>query len=332
MRAMRLETFAPIEESPLKQVEVPRPEPGPGEILIKVNVCGICHTDLHTVEGDLPEVELPRIPGHQVVGTVAASGKGAARFREGDRVGAAWLYSVDESCDFCRGGRENLCEGARFTGYHVDGGYAEYMVIADKFAYAVPAGFSDEEAAPLLCGGIIGYRALRLSGIRPGQKLGMIGFGASAHVAIQVAVFRGCDVFVFSRTEEHRRLARKLGAVWVGESWEEPPDKLDAVINFTPAGSTVPDGMRILEKGGIQVLAGITMSPVPEMDYTLHLYHEKALTSVANATRSDGEDLLAVAAEIPIRTTTELFPLSDANRALRLLRDSRIDGAAVLRI
>ena len=332
MKAMRLDAFAPIEESPLKLVEIPRPEPGPGEILIRVNVCGLCHTDLHTIEGELPGVILPRIPGHQVVGEVAGAGAGASRFREGDRVGVAWLYSVDGTCQYCLRERENLCQGARFTGYHVDGGYAEYMVIPEPFAYAVPERFDDVDAAPLLCGGIIGYRALRLSGIKPGQKLGLIGFGASAHVAIQVAVFWDCDVFVFSRSAEHRALARKLGAVWVGKSSEMPSEKLDAVINFTPAGRTVPEGMRVLEKGGTQALAGIYMSPIPELDYQAHLYHEKVLRSVANATRIDGETLLALAAEIPIRTATRLFPLAEANQALKLLKDSHIDGAAVLKI
>lgn len=332
MKAMRLDVFAPIEEGPLKLVEIPVPEPGPGEIRIKVNVCGLCHTDLHTIEGELPEVALPRIPGHQVVGEVAGAGAEANRFREGDRVGVAWLYSVDRTCRYCLRDLENLCQGARFTGFHVDGGYAGYMVIPEKFAYAVPARFGDVDAAPLLCGGIIGYRALRQSGIKPGQKLGLIGFGASAHVAIQAAVFWDCDVFVFSRSAEHRALAGKLGAVWTGESREDPPEKLDAVINFTPAGRTVPEGMRILERGGTQVLAGIYMSPIPEMDYQAHLYHEKVLRSVANATRADGESLLALAAEIPIRTTTRLFPLAEANRALKLLKDSRIDGAAVLKI
>lgn len=247
-------------------------------------------------------------------------------------MGVAWLYSVDGTCQYCLRDKENLCQSARFTGYHVDGGYAEYMVIPEPFAYAVPERFDDVETAPLLCGGIIGYRALRLSGIKPGQKLGLIGFGASAHVAIQVAVFWDCDVFVFSRSAEHRALASKLGAVWVGESPEEPPEKLDAVVNFTPAGRTVPEGMRVLEKGGTQALAGIYMSPITELDYQAHLYHEKVLRSVANATRFDGETLLALAVEIPIRTATRLFPLAEANQALKLLKDSHIDGAAVLKI
>ena len=329
---MQLKKFALIEENPLDLVEIPVPEPKPDEILIQISVCGVCHTDLHTAEGDLQEVKLPIIPGHQVIGRVAARGKNAVRFNEGDRVGAAWLYSTDKTCFYCSRGNENLCENARFTGYSVDGGYAEYMVIPDKFAYSIPDVFSDEEAAPLLCAGIIGYRALRLSGIKPGQRLGLYGFGASAHVAIQVAVYWGCEVFVFSRSEDHRSHAKELGAVWTGISQEDPPKKLQGSINFTPAGETVLDGLRHLDKGGTHALAGIYMTPIPELDYNRHLYYEKVLRSVANATRKDGEELLKVAAEIPIRTTTTVFPLEDANKVLTLLKQSKFDGAAVLKI
>lgn len=332
MKAMQLKKFAPIEKKPLELVEIPVPEPEPNEILIRISVCGVCHTDLHTVEGELSEVKLPIIPGHQVIGRIAARGKNARRFQEGDRVGAAWLYSTDETCSYCSRGNENLCEAARFTGYSANGGYAEYMVIQDKFAYAIPEIFSDEEASPLLCAGIIGYRALRLSGIKPGQRLGLYGFGASAHVAIQVAVHWGCKVFVISRREEHRAHARKLGAVWSGTSEQDPPEKLHSSINFTPAGETVLDGLRHLDKGGTHALAGIYMTPIPEMDYNRYLYHEKVLRSVANATRQDGEDLLKIAAEIPIRTTTTSFSLEEANTALNLLKQSRFDGAAVLKV
>jgi propanol-preferring alcohol dehydrogenase len=332
MRAMLLKKYAPIEKKPLELVEIPVPKPEPNEILIHISVCGVCHTDLHTVEGELPEVKLPIIPGHQVVGRVAARGKNARRFKEGDRVGAAWLYSTDEACGYCSRGNENLCEAARFTGYSADGGYAEYMVIQDKFAYAIPEIFSDEEASPLLCAGIIGYRALCLSGIKPGQRLGLYGFGASAHVAIQVAVHWGCKVYVFSRSEKHRAHARKLGAVWTGTSQQDPPEKLHGSINFTPAGVTVLDGLRHLDKGGTHALAGIYMTPIPEMDYNRYLYHEKILRSVANATRRDGEELLKIAAEIPIRTTTTSFPLEEANKALSLLKKSKFDGAAVLKV
>jgi len=332
MKAMLLKRCAPIDNNPLEMIEIPVPVPKPNEILIRISVCGVCHTDLHTVEGELPEVKLPIIPGHQVIGRVAARGKDARRFREGDRVGAAWLYSTDETCAYCSRGNENLCEAARFTGYSADGGYAEYMVIQDKFAYAIPEIFSDEEASPLLCAGIIGYRALRLSGIKPGQRLGLYGFGASAHVAIQVAVYWRCEVFVFSRSEEHRAHARKLGAVWTGTSQQDPQEKLNGSINFTPAGETVLDGLKHLDKGGTHVLAGIYMTPIPEMDYNRCLYHERVLRSVANATRQDGEDLLKIAAEIPIRTTTTRFALEEANTALGLLKHSKFDGAAVLKV
>jgi propanol-preferring alcohol dehydrogenase len=262
---------------------------------------------------------------------VGKRGERASRFKEGDRVGVAWLYSTDMTCPYCTRGNENLCPSARFTGYHQNGGYAEYIIVPEKFAYTIPEIFADEEAAPLLCAGIIGYRALCLSEIKPGQKLGLIGFGASAHVAIQIAIHWGCDVFVFSRSEEHRVLAQKLGAVWTGASNDEPPKKMDSIVNFTPAGPTVLDGMRLLDKGGTQSLAGIYMSPIPEMDYVQYLYHERTLRSVANATRQDGEDLLRIAAEIPIRATTTAFPLEDANEVLKLLKDSKIDGAAVLK-
>jgi propanol-preferring alcohol dehydrogenase len=332
MKAMQLKNFGFIEEEPLELVDISTPESGKGEILIRVNICGVCHTDLHTVEGELPEVKLPVIPGHQIVGTVEKSGEGAARFIKGDRVGVAWLYSTCGKCRYCRNDRENLCENARFTGYSADGGYAEYMVIQEKFAYRIPEIFSDEEAAPLLCAGIIGYRALRLSQIKPRQRLGLYGFGASAHVAIQVAVHWGCEVYVFSRSKDHRAHAEKLGAVWTGTSKEKPPEKLDSSINFTPAGDTVLDGLRHLDKGGIHTLAGIYMSPVPEMDYTEYLYHERTLRSVANATRRDGEELLKIAGEIPIRTTTQAFPLEDANKVLKLVKNSKIDGAAILKL
>ena len=332
MKAMQLKHFAPIEQDPLQLTDIPIRSPSADEILIRIKICGVCHTDLHTVEGELPEVRLPIIPGHQVVGTVEDRGAKASRFKRGDRVGAAWLYSVCEECGYCRQGRENLCSGARFTGYHTDGGYAEFMVIPEKFAYRIPDIFSDDEAAPLLCAGIIGYRALRLSEIKPGQRLGLYGFGASAHVAIQVAVHWGCEVYVFSRSPAHQEHARSLGTVWAGSSKDDPPVKLDGSINFTPAGETVLDGLRHLDKGGIHALAGIYMSPIPEMDYTKYLYHERTLRSVANATRQDGEELLEVAAEIPIRTTTTAFPLSEANRALKLVKDSAIDGAAILKI
>ena len=332
MKSMLLKKFAPIDQNPLQLVDIPKPEPEPDEVLLRIKVCGVCHTDLHTVEGELPEVKPPIIPGHQVVGTVEKQGEKASRFREGDRLGVAWLYSSCTQCGYCSRENENLCESARFTGYHVNGGYAEYMVVPEKFAYDIPGIFADEEAAPLLCAGIIGYRALRLSEIKPGQRLGLYGFGASAHVAIQVAVHWGCKVYVFSRSQEHRELAEKLGAVWSGTSKDEPPARMNSSIVFAPAGELVPDSLRVLDKGGTVALAGIYMTPIPEMDYMKYLYHERTLRSVANATRQDGEELLKIAAEIPIRTTTQAFKLEEANKALQLLKEGKISGAAVLKI
>lgn len=332
MRAMMLKKFAPIDQNPLELVDLPVPEPGPKDVLLRIKVCGVCHTDLHTVEGELPQVRLPIIPGHQVVGSVERRGEKASRFEEGERLGVAWLYSSCGRCEFCIRGKENLCENARFTGYHVNGGYAEYMAVPKKFAYSIPEIFTDEEAAPLLCAGIIGYRALRLSEIKPGERLGLYGFGASAHVAIQVAIHWGCEVYVISRSAQHRSLARKLGAVWTGTSKDDPPSKLHSAIIFAPAGEIVLDALRVTKKGGTVALAGIFMSPIPEMDYVKYLYHERTLRSVANATRQDGEDFLKIAAEIPIRTTTEVYALEEANRVLRLLKEGKISGAAVLRI
>jgi propanol-preferring alcohol dehydrogenase len=250
----------------------------------------------------------------------------------GERVGAAWLRSACGRCDFCRSGRENLCREGRFSGFHADGGYAEFMVVPEKFAYAIRVRFTDEEAAPLLCAGIIGYRALRLSGIQNGGTLGLYGFGASAHVAIQIAVHRGCDVFVFSRSRRHQELAASLGASWTGSAGEVPPKKTDAAIIFAPAGDLVPIALANSEKGGTVALAGIYMTPIPELDYQRHLYHERSLKSVANATREDGEELLKIAAEILIRTTITSFPLAETNAALRALKEGRINGAAVLKI
>jgi propanol-preferring alcohol dehydrogenase len=330
MRAMVLHTPKPVTDNPLSIENVDDPEPGAGEIRVKVHACGICHTDLHTVEGDLPLPKLPIIPGHQVVGIVDRRGEGTKRFKDGERIGMAWLHSACGKCSFCSHDHENLCEAGRFTGYHADGGYAEYACIPEDFAYALPEVFTDEEASPLLCAGIIGYRALRQSEIRAGGRLGLYGFGASAHVTIQVARHLGCEVYVFSRGKKHLELAEKLGASWTGRAEETPPHKLDAAIIFAPAGRIVPEALRLLEKGGTLVLAGITMTAIPELDYTRHLYYEKTVRSVANSTRRDGQEFLKVAAEIPIRTETESFPLQEANKALRLLKEGKINGAGVL--
>jgi propanol-preferring alcohol dehydrogenase len=332
MKAMILKEQGPIEEKPLELVDVPVPEPGPGQVLMRVSMCGLCHTDLHTVEGDLELPTLPIIPGHQIVGTVERIGDGVTVPEVGARVGAAWLYETCQSCSFCDAGLENLCESARFTGFHVNGGYAEYAVLPAEFIYELPEGFGDREAAPLLCAGIIGYRALRLSGIEPGGVLGLYGFGASAHVAIQVAVHWGCEVLVFSRTEAHRKHALELGASWTGTSKQMPPKKPHASIVFAPAGEIVPDALQVLGKGGTVALAGITMTQIPALYYERHLYHEKVLRSVTASTREDGRELIRLAAEIPIRTKTTLFKLEEANEALWLIKESRISGAGVLEI
>ncbi len=329
MKATLLREPKPAEERPLESADLPLPQPGPGEVRLAVRACGLCHTDLHTVEGDLALPKLPIVPGHQIVGVVEARGEGATRFAPGQRVGVPWLYRACGRCEFCQRGLENLCEGARFTGLHADGGYAGAMVVHQDFAYPIPEGFSDVEAAPLLCAGIIGYRALRLSAVQPGQRLGLYGFGASAHVTIQVARHWGCQVYVFTRSESHRRLARELGAVWTGGAEETPPAKMHASIVFAPAGRLVPEALRVLERGGTLALAGVTMTPIPELDYSL-LYWERTVRSVANFTRRDAEELLQVAAEIPIHTTVQTFPLEAANEALLALKRSEIDGAGVL--
>jgi propanol-preferring alcohol dehydrogenase len=332
MKAMVLGAAKPVEKGPLELRDVPVPEVGPEDILIKVRCCGVCHTDLHIVTGELPPRRLPVVPGHEVVGTVERAGERAGRFAVGQRVGAAWLRSTCGACRFCLSGRENLCENATFNGYDADGGYAELMALPGKFAYAVPDRFGDEEAAPLLCAGIVGYRALVLSGIEPGGTLGMYGFGGSAHIGLQIAKHRGARVFVFTRSAEHQKMARALGADWVGTAKDEPPAKLTNAIIFAPVGSLYLDALRVLDRGGTVVSAGIHMTPIPEMDYDTYLYHERRMLSVANATRRDGEELLKVAAEIPVRTTVQTFPLEAANDALRLLRAGQINGAAVLKI
>ena len=326
---MVLEQPRPAEEMPLHERDLPLPAPGAGEIRVRVRACGVCHTDLHTVEGDLLLPKLPVVPGHQVAGAVEARGAGARRFREGDRVGVPWLHCTCGACRFCAAGRENLCEAARFTGLDADGGYAEAMVVPEDFAHALPGSFPDTAAAPLLCAGVIGYRALRLSEIQPGGRLGLYGFGASAHIVIQIARHRGCEVDVFTRSADHRELARQLGAAWTGRAEETPPDVLDAAIIFAPAGALVPEALRVLRKGGVVALAGITMTPIPQLDYA-RLYHERTLRSVANSTRRDVAELLELAAAIPIRTEVETFPLDQANRALVALKGSRIRGAGVL--
>jgi propanol-preferring alcohol dehydrogenase len=328
---MVLEEPRPIAENPLVERDLPVPEPGPSQVRLNVIACGVCHTDLHIVEGDLSLPGLPVVPGHQIVGEVDALGEGVDRFSAGDLVGAAWVRSTCGSCAYCTSGRENLCDDARFNGFHTDGGYAEYVVVEADFAYALPDGFPALQAAPLLCAGIIGFRSLKLSGARAGSRLGLYGFGASAHVTIQVARHMGCEVYVFSRSEEHQRHAEELGAAWTGQAEDTPPNELDCSIIFAPAGGLVPEALRVLAKGGTLALAGIHMSPIPQMDYGL-IYGERVVRTIANSTRADAEALLALAAEIPIRTDVEVYPLSEANRVLQRLKSADIRGAAVLEV
>ena len=330
MRAMSLAGPAPVESAPLRCESRATPSPGPDEVLVRVIACGVCRTDLHIVEGDLPLVRSPVVPGHQVVGRVEAMGSQARRFRAGDRVGIAGLRRTCGTCEACRRGRENLCERSEFTGYHADGGFADYAVVPEAFAYALPPVFGDAEAAPLLCAGIIGYRALKRSEVPPGGRLGIYGFGASAHVTLQVARARGCEVFVCTREASHRALARELGATWVGDLGATMPAKADGTILFAPVGDLVPLALQNLARGGTLALAGIYMTPVPSLDYERDLFYERNLRSVTANTRADGEELLAEAARIPIRPATTTFPLEDANQALALLKRGGFAGAAVL--
>jgi alcohol dehydrogenase, propanol-preferring len=332
MRAMVLDHTGDVSRHPLHLRDQPLPTPKSGQILIKIHVCGVCRTDLHVVEGELPETALPLIPGHQAVGTVVQVSAEVSEIKEGDRVGMAWLQDTCGQCEFCMSGRENLCFHAKFTGYQVDGGYAEYAAVPARFAYLIPPIFSDDEAAPLLCAGIIGYRALRLSGIKPGQRLGLYGFGASAHIAIQIARHWGCQVYVSSLKREHQELARLLGAVWVGEATEMPPEKLHGSIIFAPAGELVPPALRALARGGTLALAGIHMSPIPSLDYDRDVFGERVIRSVTANTRQDGIDLLREAAAIPIKPHTVRFPLEQANRALQELKAGSFQGAAVLAV
>jgi propanol-preferring alcohol dehydrogenase len=329
MKACLLQARAPVETNPLQFTDVAVPRPASGEILVRVHACGVCRTDLHVVEGELPPRKSPIIPGHQIVGTVEELGQDAHRFIKGARVGIAWLHRTDGTCEYCRAGKENLCDHPSFTGYTVDGGYAEYVIAPQDFVYPIPEGFSDDQAAPLLCAGIIGFRSLRLLGIEKGGRLGLYGFGAAAHVAIQVARHWGAEVYASTRDVRHQQLALELGAKWAGGTLAEPPVKLDAAIIFAPAGEIVPAALKALKKGGTLALGGIHMSPIPSLDYNL-LYGERVIRSVANNTRQDGEDFLRIAAEIPIRTQVQRFPLRDANQALNQLKNDAVKGAAVL--
>jgi propanol-preferring alcohol dehydrogenase len=321
-----------IENRPLLLSEVSVPAYGNFDLLVKVSYCGVCRTDLHIVEGDLPLKTAPLIPGHQVVGTIVEKGNSCRRFNVGDCVGFGWLRFTCGNCAYCKSGRENLCENARYTGYHEQGGYAEFAVIPEAFAYPIPPGFSEALAAPLLCAGIIGYRALSRSHLPPKGKLGIFGFGSSAHIILQMALSRGCHVFVITRSKRHQEFALQLGADWAGSQVEALPKKLDSAIVFAPAGEVVPLALQSIDKGGTVVLAGIHMSDIPAMHYEEHLFHEKQLLSVESNTREDGMALLNEAAKISLKPHIQVFPLSEANEALIQLKQGKIDGTAVLKI
>jgi alcohol dehydrogenase, propanol-preferring len=325
MRAMVLD--AP--KQPLQLRNVPKPRPAAGEILLRVSTCAVCRTDLHIVDGELPEPKLPLVPGHEVVGRVEEIGRDVKEFREGDRVGIPWLGWTCGECKFCRSGRENLCDRARFTGYNLDGGYAEFVVADARFCFPIPDGFEDVAAAPLLCAGLIGFRALRKCG--DPKRLGLYGFGAAAHIICQVARFEGRKVFAFTRPGdiETQKFAQRLGATWIGGSDQPPPEKMDAAIIFAPVGALMPVALRHLEKGGMVISAGIHMSDIPAFPYH-DLWGERALCSVANLTRRDGQEFFEIAPRIPVKTETETFPLEQANEALTRLRDGQLEGAAVL--
>jgi len=335
MKAMILDTQSPIEEKPLKPADLQVPAPAENQILVEVSVCGACHTDLDETEGRLKPTKSPIVPGHQVVGTVADKGKAVTKYKIGDRVGITWLFSSCGECDFCRAGSENLCGQAKWTGKDADGGYAEYMVIGENFAYPVPERFSDSQAAPLLCAGVIGYRTLRLADITDGQKIGLFGFGASAHIVIQIIKYKfpNSPVFVFTKTEKHAELAKILGAAWTGRSGDKPPEKLNKIMDFTPVGECVRDALGVLERGGRLVINAIRKeTPVPPLDYTEYLWLEKEIKSVANVTRRDAEEFLPLAAQIPIAPTIEEFPLEQANEVLCSIKNSKLRAAAVLKI
>ncbi|HTM49925.1 MAG TPA: zinc-dependent alcohol dehydrogenase family protein [Bryobacteraceae bacterium] len=331
MQACELDFPGPVELNPLRYRDAPTPVPGPGEILIRVSVCGVCRTDLHVVEGELPSRRSPVVPGHQVVGVIEQQGMGANRYELGARVGVPWLHRTCGRCEYCRSGKENLCENADFTGYTVDGGYASFIVAPQDFVYPIPEAFADEQAAPLLCAGIIGFRCLRHCDLHPGGRLGLFGFGAAAHVTIQVARHWGIEVFAFTRDERHRSLARELGATWVGGASAEPPVRLNAAILFAPAGELVIPALKSLKKGGVLVLGGIHMTQIPPLPYEL-LYHERVVRSIANNTRQDGHDFFRVAAEIPVQTQVQVFSLGEANTALNALKHDGVRGAAVVQV
>jgi propanol-preferring alcohol dehydrogenase len=329
MRAMQLDSPGPARSHPLAAVDRADPDPGPGEILLDVAACAVCRTDLQITEGDVPARTLPIVPGHQAVGEVLAVGEGAADWKIGDRAGVGWVAKTCGTCRFCRSGRENLCERAQFTGWDRDGGYATRMTVSADFALRLPPGPPDEQLAPLLCGGVIGYRALRVSEIAAGGRLGLFGFGASALLAIQVAVHWGCEVFVMTRSPDEQSRARELGAVWAGSYSDDMPSQLDAAVTFAPVGDVVVRALAALDRGGIVAINAIHLDRIPAFDYDL-LWLERQIRSVANFTRRDAEEFLDLAASIPIRTMADSYALEEANEALEALRAGRVGGAAVL--
>jgi propanol-preferring alcohol dehydrogenase len=330
MRAWIVAAPGPIDGDPLRFVELPVPVPGPGEVRVRVTHCGVCRTDLHLAEGDLPPHRPNTVPGHEVVGTVDALGPGTSRFELGDRVGIAWLRWTDGTCRFCTSGRENLCLSPAFTGWDADGGYAEYATVPEAYAYALPSSLPGDELAPFLCAGIIGYRALRLAELPPGGRLGIYGFGGSAHLVAQVALAQGARLHVMTRGAEARKLALSLGAASAGGATDPPPEPLDAAILFAPVGDLVPPGLAALDRGGTLAVAGIYLTAIPSLDYEAHLFQERRLRSVTANTRQDGREFLAAAARIPVRATTHLYPFEKAPQALRDLAHGAFTGAAVL--
>ncbi|MFC1849602.1 zinc-dependent alcohol dehydrogenase family protein [candidate division CSSED10-310 bacterium] len=319
------------EQNPLQKMDIPVPSCGKRDLKVNISACGVCHTDLHIVEGELDLPVLPLVPGHQIVGLVAEVGEQVRRFSLGDRVGIAWLNQTCGACEYCQRERENLCPEAQFTGYHVNGGFAEAIVIDERYVYAIPDNYDDFQAAPLLCAGIVGFRALRVAGVQPGERVGLYGFGASAHLAIQVLTHWNCETYVFSRGSHHRKLAQKLGAVWTGQAGNRPPKPLHRAIIYAPAGWIMVEALKDVAPGGVVTSGGIHMSPIPQFPYSL-LWEERCLNSVAHATRTDGEDFMAIAAARTMITEVEIFPCDEINQVLVLLKESKLKAAAVLKV
>ena len=330
MKTIRLYKQGSIDQADLRFEDIPIPEPKENEIRVKVIASSVCHTDLHIIEGDLPLQKSPIIPGHEIIGIIDKSGSNITHHKVGQRVGVAWLNNACLKCKFCKQGLENLCSNAQFTGYHHDGGYAEYLVVPETFAYPIPDIFTSEEAAPLMCAGVIGYRSLKLSNLQKGQTLGLFGFGASAHIVIQIAKYWDCDVFVFTRSKNHQQHALELGATWVGSTNDQPPSKIDAGITFAPSGPLIIEVLKVLDYGGTLAINAIHLSDIPPIKWD-YLWHEKQVRSVANVTRQDAKEFLELARKIPIKTTVTMYEFNDVRQALRDMKESKINGAPVLK-